>query len=34
MHGVRKCVDVTVTEHTFSILNIIRLRGGQLVSAF
>ena len=34
MHDVRKCVDVTITEHNFSILKLISLRRGQLVSAF
>ena len=34
MHGVRKYVDVTITEHNFSTLKHIRLRRGQLVSAF
>ena len=34
MHGVRKCVDETITECNFSILKLIRLRRGHLVSAF
>ena len=33
MHGVRKCIDVTITEHNFSNLKIVSLGRGQLVSA-
>ena len=34
MHGVRKCVDVAITEHNVSTVKLVRLRRGQLVSAF
>ena len=34
MHGVRKCVDATITECKISTLKIISVRRGQLVLAF
>ena len=34
MYGVMECADVTITEHNFSILKLLSLRRGQLVSAF